>query len=95
VPATTPEPDKSLFGNLTGDGYYDAADSVVSELMQQAWLSFAHHGAPASPGGQAWPRYEASAPHLAWIEQHAAMRPFPVTELMEEIRKIRVANPQT
>ncbi len=84
-----------VFGNLTGNGYYDGVDTAVSELMQQAWLSFARHGTPASPEGQAWPRYEASAPHLAWIEQHAAMRPFPVTELMEEFRKIRVANSET
>lgn len=32
---------------------------VVAEQMSGAWISFAHHSNPGSPGGVAWPEYRA------------------------------------
>jgi para-nitrobenzyl esterase len=82
-----------VFGNLTDDGYYDAKDDEISALMRQAWTSFARDGAPKSSNGQAWPRYDANDPHIAWIEDDMSVRPFPVTDMMRIINSLRRPNP--
>ncbi|HET6795350.1 MAG TPA: carboxylesterase/lipase family protein [Acidimicrobiales bacterium] len=51
-----------VFGTLEGPtstltGVGEAADHL-SEVMQDAWIRFAREGAPGTPDGVDWPRYE-------------------------------------
>jgi para-nitrobenzyl esterase len=78
-----------VFGTLTDDGYYDDADRRVSQLLQQAWVSFARDGVPVSPAGLTWPRYQSGAPQAAWIDEAVSVREFPVTELMRIVHSLR------
>jgi len=78
-----------VFGNLTDGGAYDEVDRRVSELVQDAWISFARDGVPESPRGVVWPRYTAVAPLAAYIEDAVTIRPFPVTKIMAEINELR------
>ena len=78
-----------VFGNLTDYGAYDATDRQVSDLVQQAWISFATAGVPESPNGLAWPAYDSAQPLCAWIEDGVSIRPFPVTEIMRTLNKLR------
>ncbi len=78
-----------VFGNLTDDGAYDALDREVSDLLQDAWISFARDGTPESPAGQPWPAYQSDQPTCAWIEDDVSIRPFPVTRIMETLNRLR------
>jgi para-nitrobenzyl esterase len=78
-----------VFGTLTDDGYYDDVDRGVSQLLQDAWVSFARDGVPLSPAGLAWPRYQSGAPQAALIDQTVTVGEFPVTELMSIVNSLR------
>ena len=78
-----------VFGNLTDDGAYDAVDRQVSELIQNAWISFARSGIPESPAGTFWPRYDSAAPAAVWIGDCISVGPFPLTEVMSELNSLR------
>jgi len=78
-----------VFGTLTDDGYYDNTDHAISDIVQNTWISFARSGIPASPDGHEWPRYDTSSPKAAWIEDGVDIRPFPATELMLMVNKLR------
>jgi para-nitrobenzyl esterase len=80
-----------VFGTLTNDGYYDDVDQRVSDLLQDAWISFARGGEPKGPAGLRWPRYANSAPQATWIEESATVRQFPVTALMRSVNSLRRA----
>jgi len=79
-----------VFGNLTDDGAYDTTDRLVSDLMQQAWVSFAASGVPESPAGVGWPAYDPAQPLCAWIDDAVSVRPFPVTDIMRTLNKLRI-----
>ncbi len=81
-----------IFGTLADRAYYDSTDQRLAAIMQYAWLSFARTGVPNTPGGAAWPRYDAADPRMAWIEDGIAIRDFPVTPLMTAINKLRERN---
>ena len=78
-----------VFGTLTNDGAYEEEDRRVSNLMQDAWISFARNGVPMSCDNQAWPVYGGDSPRVAWIENGISSRPFPITELMMTVNSLR------
>lgn len=78
-----------VFSTLSDDEYYDNLDHAVSELVQNAWISFARSGIPASYDGHEWPPYDTSDPKMAWIEDDVDIRPFAATELMLAVNKLR------
>ena len=78
-----------VFGNLTEDGTYDEVDRHVSDLMQDAWLSFARSGIPEVPAGQPWPPYSPKRSDCAWFEDDLSFRPSPLTEIMMIVNAIR------
>lgn len=78
-----------VFGNLTAETdekYYNQTDVILSEALQEAWLSFARDGVPKSNSGIGeieWPRYDLLKPLTTWIgDEGIEVRPFPMTELM-------------
>jgi para-nitrobenzyl esterase len=81
-----------VFGNLTNDGYYDAVDDGVSDLMQQAWVSFARDGVPATSGATQWPYYDPANPLAAAIEDGMTVVPFPISDLTAAINRLRPAS---
>ena len=87
-----------VFGNLAvdgSDGYYDQTDEILSEAMQEAWLSFARDGIPRSScpgGGLEWPRYDPSGPTTTLIgDEGVEVRPFPMTELISFVNSLRLS----
>ena len=70
-------------------------DEILSEAMQEAWLSFARDGIPRSScpgGGLEWPRYDPSGPTTTLIgDEGVEVRPFPMTELISFVNSLRLS----
>lgn len=81
-----------VFGHLDDDGH-DTVDRVVSEHMQQAWISFARDGVPQSPAGSAWPAFDELRPDCTWIEDGIDTRRFPMNDVMRVLDRLRPPPP--
>lgn len=77
-----------VFGNLDIDGY-EAADSHVSDLMQEAWTSFARDGIPTTKPIGEWPAYETENPKLTWIEEDVGIVPHRADPLVQIFNSVR------
>ncbi|OQV08325.1 hypothetical protein CLAIMM_12621 [Cladophialophora immunda] len=91
-----------VFGTLSADkfeGYYDETDAKISEVMQEAWLSFARNGFPTcfpfrgTPGRVLlhWPPYNSAKPLTTYIGDNGVeIRPFPMTRMLAFVNLYRL-----
>jgi len=78
-----------VFGHLDeGDGHNEV-DRLVSERMQQAWISFASSGVPQSPAGSTWPAFDEVRQDCTWIEDGIGTRRFPVNDVVRVLDRLR------
>ena len=78
-----------VFGHLDAEDGHDEVDRLVSERMQQAWISFARDGVPQSPVGSEWPAFDELRQDCTWIEEGIGARRFPANDVIRLLDRLR------